>query len=75
MVWTTAQGYCVQRHSEEEKEDASWEQHDQTLPLHCGRSLTCPSTMIWKRGKDPRPQDFSLTKKTARCTKGQFRPY
>ena len=29
----------------------------------------------WKRGKDPHPQDFSLTKKTARFTKGQFRPY
>ena len=29
----------------------------------------------WKRGKGPHPQDFSLTKKTARFTKGQFRPY
>ena len=29
---------------------------------------------VWERGKDPRPQDFSLTKKTARFTKGQFRP-
>ena len=29
----------------------------------------------WKRGKDPHPQDFSLTKKTARFTTGQFRPY
>ena len=34
----------------------------------------------WKKegrtgGKDPHPQDFSLTKKTARFTKGQFRPY
>ena len=29
----------------------------------------------WKGGKDPHPQDFSLTKKTARFTKGQFRPY
>ena len=28
-----------------------------------------------KGGKDPHPQDFSLTKKTARFTKGQFRPY
>ena len=25
--------------------------------------------------KDPYPQDFGLTKKTARFTKGQFRPY
>ena len=25
--------------------------------------------------KDPHPQDVSLTKKTARFTKGQFRPY
>ena len=31
--------------------------------------------VCWKRGKDPHPQDFSLTKKTARFTKGQFRPY
>ena len=29
----------------------------------------------WKGGKDPHPQDFSLTKKTARFTKGQFCPY
>ena len=28
-----------------------------------------------KGGKDPHPQDFSLTKKTARFTKGRFRPY
>ena len=28
-----------------------------------------------KGGKDPHPQDFSLTKKMARFTKGQFRPY
>ena len=28
-----------------------------------------------KGGKRPPPQDFSLTKKTARFTKGQFRPY
>ena len=28
-----------------------------------------------ERGTDPHPQDFSLTKKTARFTKGQFRPY
>ena len=27
------------------------------------------------RGERTHPQDFSLTKKTARCTKGQFRPY
>ena len=30
---------------------------------------------FWKGGKDPHPQDFSLTKKTARFTKGHFRPY
>ena len=29
----------------------------------------------WKRGKDPHPQDFSLTKKTARFTKDKVRPY
>ena len=29
----------------------------------------------WEGGLDPHPQDFSLTKKTARFTKGQFRPY
>ena len=29
----------------------------------------------WKGGKDPHPQDFSLTKKMARFTTGQFRPY
>ena len=30
----------------------------------------------FERGeKDPHPQDFSLTKKTTRFTKGQFRPY
>ena len=28
-----------------------------------------------KGGKGPHPQDFSLTRKTARFTKGQFRPY
>ena len=32
-------------------------------------------TINSKGGKDPHPQDFSFTKKTARCTKGQFRPY
>ena len=31
--------------------------------------------LIWRRGKDPHPQDFSLPKKTARFTKGQSRPY
>ena len=30
---------------------------------------------IERGGKDPHPQDFSLTKKTARFTKGQIRPY
>ena len=30
---------------------------------------------VGRREKDPHPQDFSLTKKTARFTKGQFRPY
>ena len=30
---------------------------------------------VWKGGKDRHPQDFSLTKKTARFTKDQFRPY
>ena len=29
----------------------------------------------WRGGKDPHPQDFSFTKKTARFTKGQFRPH
>ena len=38
----------------------------------CGGMLI--HALLWKRGKDPRPQDFSLTKKTARFTKGQFRP-
>ena len=37
-------------------------------------------SLLWfdkpfKGGEDPHPQDFSLTKKTARFTKGQFRPY
>ena len=35
----------------------------------------CHPNNIWKGGKDPHPQDFSLTKKTARFTEGQFRPY
>ena len=34
-----------------------------------------PSKIKFERGKRPHPQDFSLTKKTARFTKGQFRPY
>ena len=39
---------------------------DATLHLH---------PELWKRGKDPHPQEFSLTRRTARFTKGQFRPY
>ena len=33
------------------------------------------NTFGWKGERDPHPQDFSLSKKTARFTKGQFRPY
>ena len=36
--------------------------------------LFCPVN-CWKGGKDPHPQDFSLTKRTARFTTGEFRPY
>ena len=44
------------------------------LPEICMKTGSVTAT-YWKRGKDPHPQDFSLTKKTARFTKGQFRPY
>ena len=33
------------------------------------------SRNLLEEGKRPHPQDFSLTKKTARFTKGRFRPY
>ena len=34
-----------------------------------------PAVHELKGGKDPHPQNFSLTRKTARFTKGRFRPY
>ena len=59
-------------------------------PTHLSRLEHCPTssgecrssgTLSWvllkahqKGGKDPHPRDFSLTKKTARFTKGQLRP-
>ena len=38
---------------------------------------TCatPRLLLERGEKTPTPQDLSLTKKTARFTKGQFRPY
>ena len=49
----------------------------QSTPRHQTNSSTprCGSGPNWKRGKDPHPQDFNLTKKTARFTKDQFCPY
>ena len=38
-------------------------------------SLELRTDFCRKGGKDPHPQDFSLTKKTACFTKDQFRPY
>ena len=39
-------------------------------------SLSCMGPhLTLDEGKRPPPQDFSLTKKTTRFTKGQFRPY
>ena len=51
-----------------------------SLTIRVFASLVLCDSQIWlevvrKGGKDPHPQDFSLTKKTARFTKGQFRPY
>ena len=45
---------------------------DATSPQHPN---VCQSRRNLKGGKRPPPQDFSLTKKTARFTKCQFRPY
>ena len=39
------------------------------------RSMFLAVPENWKWERDPHPQDFSLTKKTTRFTKGQFRPY
>ena len=44
-------------------------------PTNLRTTLQLLGNLVWKGGKDPHPQDFSLTKKTARFTKDQFRPY
>ena len=49
-------------------------QFSKTSPLESGESSE-KSSGENRVGEDPHPQDFSLTKKTARFTKGQFRPY
>ena len=43
-------------------------------PIDEGRSCQC-RPFIGRRGKGPHPHTFSFTKKTARFTKGRFRPY
>ena len=42
----------------------------------CFKGSRTPYDVIsWKRGRDPHPPNFCLTRKTARSTKGQFHPH
>ena len=45
------------------------------LSLKVSRDMKVSLLGLLEGWKDPHPQDFWLTKKTARFTKGQFRPY
>ena len=69
-------------YEEDEWHDAQWESEEYealkgkkgkgkgSKPKGKSKGKNAQRSITWKRGKDPHPQDFSLTKKTARFAKG-----